>query len=186
MANATDAVSAVRGAMSSAGAGQNASLTQTVNNSTQLGNSTASSTAQEFMSEAAHNATQYLPQSDFGWGAYFQAVGAVFLILAIIMAGFWLLRRYGPAAGLGALGRSDLKFEGQVALGSKKSIAVVRFLNRRLVVGVTDTSINLLTEIRIDDANEMDFEDTLDADSGAGSAGDAGKNRGGRGKGGPS
>ncbi|GAB6176925.1 flagellar biosynthetic protein FliO [Desulfobaculum senezii] len=90
------------------------------------------------------------PQPALG-AASLKVVGVLCLLLAVLFGGFWLLRRFGPRAGLGMLGRSDLKLEGQLALGPKKSVMVVRFLNKHLVLGVTDSTINLLTEMDADD-----------------------------------
>lgn len=86
----------------------------------------------------------------FDMFTYFKFVGVIFLMLAALAAAFYLLKRYGPKAGLGALTRSDLVLEGQLALGPKRQIVVVRFLNKRLVLGVTDANINLLTETEAD------------------------------------
>ncbi len=104
-------------------------------------------------SELSSNASQWGAPvaSEYGWGAYFQAIGVVFLILAVLAGGFYLLKRVGPRAGLGRLSQSTLRLEGQLSIGPKKSVVVVRFLNKRLVLGVTDTTINLLT-------TETDYE----------------------------
>ena len=113
-------------------------------------------------SELSANASEWgLPvASDYGWGAYFQAIGMVFLILAVLAGGFYLLKRVGPRAGLGRLSKGNLRLEGQLSIGAKKSVVVVRFLNKRLVLGVTDTSINLLTTET--DHEHDDFEGELE------------------------
>ena len=46
----------------------------------------------------------------------------------------------------GALLRDALVMESQLPLGPRKGLMVVRFLNRRLLLGVTDQQITLLTE----------------------------------------
>jgi flagellar protein FliO/FliZ len=79
-------------------------------------------------------------------GPVLHMAGALFLVLAVILVGFWLLKRFGPMAGLGAA-RGKLAFEGQLALGPRRSVVVVRFLNKVLVLGVTEHQINLLTEM---------------------------------------
>jgi flagellar protein FliO/FliZ len=109
---------------------------------------------------AADNATRALgSQEAFGWAGYFEALAGVFLILAILVAGFWLVKRYGSRAGLRMFGRGDLQLEGTLSLGAKRSVVVVRFLNKRLVLGVTDANINLLTEL---DDHDQDFDQALE------------------------
>lgn len=88
-----------------------------------------------------------MPGGDVGWSGYFQALGAIFLIIAVLAGGFFLLKRFGPRAmGGGVFGRGTLQLEAQLPLGPRRSVAVVRFLNKRLVLGVTDSNITLLTE----------------------------------------
>ena len=87
---------------------------------------------------------------------------ALLLILAIILLGFWMLRRFGPKIGLGPAGRGGLlRLMGQLALGPRKSVVVVRFLNKDLVLGVTDQTITLLTEVPSDHDSSKAFADTL-------------------------
>ena len=95
------------------------------------------------------------PAPEFGWGGYFQAIGLLFLILAVLLAAFILLRRFGARAGLGGLSRGELKLEAQLGIGPKKSVVVVRFLNSRLVLGVSESQINLLTKMDDDDADDQ-------------------------------
>ena len=87
---------------------------------------------------------------------------AMLLILFVIFLAYWMLKRFGPRMGLGPrAGVHGLRFEGQLALGPKRSVMVVRFLNKLLVLGVTDQSINLLTEV--DDPHEaQEFASALD------------------------
>jgi flagellar protein FliO/FliZ len=88
--------------------------------------------------------------------------GGLFIILALLFVGVWLLKRFGPKAGLGMFNRGNLKLEGQLGLGPKKSVAVVRFLNKVMVLGVTESRITLLTEIESDnDQSHSDFTENL-------------------------
>lgn len=102
-----------------------------------------------------------LPATDLG-SAWMTMAGGLFIILALLFVGVWLLKRYGPKAGLGMFQRGDLKLEGQLGLGPKKSIAVVRFLNKVMVLGVTDSRITLLTEIdENNDQSDFNFHRNL-------------------------
>ena len=102
-----------------------------------------------------------LPGQDLG-GTAMSMIGGLFLIVALLLGGFWLLKRFGPRAGLG-FHKGDLRLEGQLALGPKRSVVVVRFLNRRMVLGVTEQNINLLTEVKTGDEDEQaaDFKSTF-------------------------
>ena len=83
----------------------------------------------------------------FSWGGYFKGIGALFLILAALWVVVWFLRRRGSLPGLGGLPRDSFSVEAQLALSPKKKIILVRFLNSRLLLGVTDQQITLLKEV---------------------------------------
>lgn len=92
-----------------------------------------------------------LSRSDavFSWSGYIQALGVLFLIVAALFLALWFLRRKG---GLKMLtGQGDLYLESRLALGPKKYLFVVRFLNKRLLLGVTDQQITMLTELPNDE-----------------------------------
>lgn len=102
-----------------------------------------------------------LPGQDLG-GAAMTMAGALFIILAVLLVAYWALKRYGPRAGL-RFARGDLRLEAQLPLGPKRSVVVVRFLNRRMVLGVTEQNITLLSEVKTgdDDEEKADFSDTF-------------------------
>lgn len=102
--------------------------------------------------------------SDMGLAsAAIQMTVALLLILVVILAAFWILRRFGPKFGLGPGGRGGmLRLVSHLALGPRKSVMVVQFLNKNLVLGVTDQSITLLTEVSIDHAPDNTFSQALD------------------------
>lgn len=87
--------------------------------------------------------------SVFSWGGYFEAIGIMLLLLGVLWSATWLIRRWGkwnfiPRAG--SLPRDALFLEMQLPLGPKKGLAVVRFLNTRLLLGVTEQQITVLKE----------------------------------------
>lgn len=115
------------------------------------------------LDDAARESVKTLPQAGDMTGALFQVAGVLFLLLALMFLGFWVLRRFGKRMGLGVFGSGDLRIEGTMSLGPKKSIVVVRFLNKRMVLGVTDASINLLTQVDTGhDTDRKDFDKALD------------------------
>ena len=84
------------------------------------------------------------------WGGYFEALAIVCFALALLWALLWLVKRYGRGSGfLG--GATAMRVESRLALGPKKWIIVVRYLDRRLVLGLTDANISLLTELPLED-----------------------------------
>lgn len=101
------------------------------------------------------------------WSSYAQAVGVLFLLLAVLWLAVWLARRFGRFSFLprpGALPRDALVMEAQMPLGPRKGLMVVRFLNRRLLLGVTDQQITLLTEERAqDESTNADFQQIMES-----------------------
>ncbi len=105
--------------------------------------------------------------SSFTWGGYFQAVGTLLLLLALLWGLVWCVRKYGKFNFLprpGSFPRDGLRVESQLPIGPRKSLMVVRFLNDRLLLGVTDTHITLLKETRshTDEENAMEFEELIE------------------------
>lgn len=97
----------------------------------------------------ANNVAPLPMDSVFTWGGYFQAIGVLLLLLALLWGVVWLVRKYGKFNFLpqpGALPRDALRLEAQLPLGPKRSLVVVRFLNKRVLLGVTDHQITLLQE----------------------------------------
>ena len=111
--------------------------------------------------------------SSFSWGGYIQAVGLLFLLVAVLCLVVWLVRRFGKFNFLprpGSLPRNALAMEAQLPLGPRKGLMVVRFLNRRLLLGVTDQQITLLTEEQAEhEPGNADFQHIMEeAHRGAG------------------
>jgi flagellar protein FliO/FliZ len=101
--------------------------------------------------------------SDYGLAsaAVHMAV-ALLCILIVIFFAYWLLKRFGHKIGLGPAGRGGmLRLMANLTLGPRKSIIVVRFLNKDLVLGVTDQTITLLTEGNADHDTQTNFADAL-------------------------
>lgn len=96
---------------------------------------------------------QNMAQTTFSWSGYLQALGIMCLLMAGLWFAVWAIRRYGKFNFLprpGSLPRDSLVMEAQMPLGPRKGLMVVRFMNRRLLLGVTDQRISLLTEEKTD------------------------------------
>jgi len=97
-------------------------------------------------------------------GSAIQISLALILILGIIMVAFYVLKKYGGRWGLGVRGKSGVvSFVGHLPLGPKQGVAVVKFAGKLLVLGVTEHSINLLTETDVTDESgpQKPFEESL-------------------------
>ena len=126
----------------------------------------------------------------FSWSGYLEAVGILFFMLALLWLLVWLVRRFGRFNFLprpGALPRGALVMEAQMPLGPRKGLMVVRFLDRRLLLGVTDQQITLLSEEKARHEPPAEFEKLMEeARSGPAPEADAaGADRTGRGAGMP-
>lgn len=100
----------------------------------------------------AENAPMQASQPEipaFSWGSYFQAIGIMLFLLLI----FWYVLKIVKKVGNGRflpnqklLPKDSMYLEGQLPLGPGKTLVVVRVLNERLVLGITEKNINLLTK----------------------------------------
>lgn len=83
-------------------------------------------------------------------GLFFQAFGSLLLVVILIFAVLYLLKKfvfkdYGFSAGK----KNNVGFRiiGQIMLQPKKYIYIIKFYDRLLVIGLTDNNMNLLSEI---------------------------------------
>jgi flagellar protein FliO/FliZ len=101
----------------------------------------------------------------FSWSGYFYAIGALCLILGALWGALWLMRRSGrfrfmPAYN--AFPRDALRIEAQIPLGPRRGLMVVRFLNKRLLLGLSDQQVNLLAEAEYNEHAGADFSRVLE------------------------
>ena len=102
------------------------------------------------------------PPPTFSWGSYFEAIG----IMLILLIGFWYMLKVVRKIGNGRflpsqklLPRDSMFLEGQLSLGQGKSIVIVKILNERLILGVTEHQITMLTKAGMNDVST--FEELL-------------------------
>lgn len=111
--------------------------------------------------------------SSFDWGNYFQGIGLMLLLLFVFWYILKLMRKYGNGRFLPnqkLLPRDSMYLEGQLPLGQGKSIIIVKVLDERLVLGVTEKNINLLSKTGTNHAEtfeelmqQVPFKNTPDA-----------------------
>lgn len=94
--------------------------------------------------------------------ASIKMAAALLLILGAIYLALALLKRYGLATRFQAKQHPCLRIEERVVLGPRKQLLVVRFLNKQLVLGVTDSGINLITEYEADHEQHITFSEALE------------------------
>lgn len=109
----------------------------------------------------------------FGWRNYFQGIGLMLLLLFVFWYILKLMRKYGNGRFLPnqkLLPRDSMYLEGQLPLGQGKSILIVKVLDERLVLGVTEKNINLLSKTGTNHAEtfeelmqQVPFKNTPDA-----------------------
>ncbi|MCU0575692.1 MAG: flagellar biosynthetic protein FliO [Desulfobacterota bacterium] len=87
-------------------------------------------------------------------GTGLRAVLSLLLVIAIMFGLAWVLRRYGPVAR--ARKSFGLDVLGQVTLGAKAHLALIRVGKSVLLLGVTANTVNLLKDM---EGNE--FEKSL-------------------------
>ncbi len=95
---------------------------------------------------------------NLGYLIYLKVLGSLFLLLAVLVIVLYGLKRYLPG-GTKILKNEDIKLLGQMSLGPKKSLVVVRFLNSLLLIGITESNICLIKEWEMD--HDQDFESII-------------------------
>lgn len=88
--------------------------------------------------------SQELPSTDFS-SALIQMLAGLFLVLAVMVGVYWLVRRFLP--GPAAAGTYRMRLLGRLGLGARKYLALVEVAGRVLVLGVTNDRINLLDTV---------------------------------------
>jgi len=75
---------------------------------------------------------------------WFEAVVATLIVLALLGATLWLLRKgLSRQNGAGA----SMSVESSLSLGERRSLVVVRVEGRRLLMGVAPGQVRLITEL---------------------------------------
>ncbi|HEX7344516.1 MAG TPA: flagellar biosynthetic protein FliO [bacterium] len=76
-----------------------------------------------------------------------KAVVALFVVLALILGAAWAARRFLPFLPKNPQKGDQIQILSVRALGSRKSLHLVQVEGRRLLVGSTDTNINLIKDL---------------------------------------
>lgn len=121
----------------------------------------ATDVAGRAVAEGAAMAGAYAPS--YSWTGYFMSVALMCLMLGLLWFGARFIKQKGGLRFLGMT--ANLNVESRLSIGPRKHILVVRYRGRRLLLGVTEHNINLLSDERLS-------EDELEA-AGAGNGAEA-------------
>jgi flagellar biosynthetic protein FliO len=91
-------------------------------------------------------------------GLGLQSFTAVLIVLGLVAALAWLARR-GAFQGLRP-GSKSMSIETAMPLGERRSLVIVAVEGRRLLLGLTPTSVSMVAEL-----TTPNFEQQLDAQS---------------------
>jgi len=80
--------------------------------------------------------------------------GYLCLLLGVIYLAYYLMRRFGIQGMMGQAGANGPHLVSRLMLGNRQSVAVVRYKDKELILGVTEDRINLLAEDEADDSEE--------------------------------
>jgi flagellar protein FliO/FliZ len=86
-----------------------------------------------------------LPAVDSGT-TILTTAGYLFLLLGVIFLAYWLLKRFGVPGALTSSGPNGPKLVNRLMLGNRQSVAVVRYRDKDLLLGVTEHNVTLLAE----------------------------------------
>lgn len=83
---------------------------------------------------------------------YLQVMLALFLIVVLIIAAAWLVKRLNFTAMKSA---GNLKIESSLVIGQKEKLLILRVENERILLGITPQQINFLHQLsNVNDRNE--------------------------------
>lgn len=105
--------------------------------------------------------------SSLEWGNYLQAVGIIFFLLLALWYGSKLLKKnLRKRFNTSELPSGSLSLEASLPLGVNKGIYVVRFLNKYLILGVSENNINLLLETDTDNKKDgQEFQHIMQSET---------------------
>jgi len=96
------------------------------------------------------------PSPVSGWMPVVRMLSALLIVLGIMGLLTFLIKRYYPGVKRRKGSGFDIRVLGTVYVGSKRSIAVIGVGGRKLVVGMTPSSMTLLTSFDEGDSHAPD------------------------------
>lgn len=101
-----------------------------------------------FLAGAEHDFRESAPSTG---GLMLRTLGALILVVGLIVAAAWTLKRLGgPRFGAATENAPELTVLNSLSLGDKRSLSIVRFDGRTLLLGSTPQALTLLAEVDSD------------------------------------
>jgi flagellar biosynthetic protein FliO len=111
------------------------------------GSPSASKDTDEHLSFMLENEKASHEEAPSAAGLLLRTFGALLIIVGLIVAAAWGMKRFGGARfGTSKAESPELAILNSIALGDRRSLAVVRFGERTLLLGSTQHGISLLAE----------------------------------------
>jgi flagellar biosynthetic protein FliO len=85
---------------------------------------------------------------------------SLLMVLALIAAGVFVLKKVSPYRGLAASSGNPVSVISKIPLGQKKSICLVRVADEILVIGLTSANVSLLAKMNAEDYYRGDGQTT--------------------------
>jgi flagellar protein FliO/FliZ len=95
-----------------------------------------------------------LPVVDSG-ATILTTAGYLCLLLGVIYLAYYMLKRFGIQGMMGQSGTNGPYLVSRLMLGNRQSVAVVRYKDKELVLGVTEERINVLSEGEVSEDVEL-------------------------------
>jgi len=89
-------------------------------------------------------------------GTYVKALGSLLVVLGLVLGLSWVVKKYFPNKLMGATGGNNLRLVQNLPLGPNRFVSLVEADGQRLLIGVTETQINLIKSL-----DEIPFEQAL-------------------------
>ncbi|MES2934455.1 MAG: flagellar biosynthetic protein FliO [Pseudomonadota bacterium] len=102
------------------------------------------------------------PTSPSPTAGLFQVLMGLFVVLGLMVAAVWLLKRFGPKQ---LSNRAVIRVVGGVSLGGRERIVVVETGDQWIVVGVAPGRVNALTTMPRQEATDITPESTRPANN---------------------
>jgi flagellar biosynthetic protein FliO len=105
--------------------------------------------AHDPVAEPPQKAELLAPAQGSGWAELIKTTGSVGLIICLILAGYFLFRRFAPQYMARRPGERDLRIVETLSMGEKRNIAIVQIGAQRLLLACTPGQITLLTALNV-------------------------------------
>ena len=94
-----------------------------------------------------------------GMDAGIRMIVSLFVVLAVIMVGVFLLKKITPYSGIASDPKRPVLVLSKLPLGQKKSVCLVKIADEILIIGMTNNNISLLSKMSTDDYYGEGYKD---------------------------